>query len=455
MLGYTAQELANMTVFDVTLEADKPRLREVRAELFSGRRDRTRQEKRVRRKSGDALWINHIVAIVRPPMDAPAFTIELIEDIGERKHAEEEAVQAARTIQALSEQRESQIRLVIDTIPAIVWRTLPDGTLDFTNKRWREYTGRSLGDAVEESTSRIHPDDFPRVMPRWQEDMACGRPGEYEMRLRRADGEYRWFMVRIVPLRDEQGTIVQWYGTSTDIEDRKQAADALRESEQKSRRMAEKLKALTRRLVELQEKERRDIARELHDRVGQTLTAMRINMDLIRKRLDERDDPSIRSRNEDSCGLIESAFKAVKNVMYELRPPMLEEHGLVAPLQWYAKLFTERTGIRVEVRGDEDRRCRPEVELALFRIAQEALTNVARHAQARRVQIELRDTGEGVVFTIEDDGKGFDGNGERRAKSGYGLITMRERAEAVGGAFEASSASGRGARITVKAPRQP
>jgi two-component system sensor histidine kinase UhpB len=181
---------------------------------------------------------------------------------------------------------------------------------------------------------------------------------------------------------------------------------------------------------------------------------MRINMDLIRKRLDERDDPSIRSRNEDTRSLIESAFKAVQNVMYELRPPMLEEHGLVAPLQWYAKQFSERTGIRVEVHGDEDRRCSPEVELALFRIAQEALNNVARHAQARCVQIEFRDTGDEVVFTIEDDGKGFGGAGERGAKAGYGLITMRERADSVGGTFEASSAGGRGTRITVKVREQ-
>src|SRR5260221_6515666 len=197
----------------------------------------------------------------------------------------------------------------------MAWSVLPDGAVDYVNQRWLEYTGLSLEKALEEVNHTVHPEDLPEVMEKWLVDMAAGEPCDYEMRLRRADGEYRWFLVRTVPLRDEQGNIVKWYGTSTDIDDRKTAADALQGSERKARRLAERSRALARRLVELQENERRDIARELHDRVGQTLTAMRINMDLIGKRLEEHDDALIRRRNEDSRGLIETAFKAVENVM--------------------------------------------------------------------------------------------------------------------------------------------
>jgi len=234
----------------------------------------------------------------------------------------------------------------------------------------------------------------------------------------------------------------------TNLEQLQLAQDGLRASE-------ESYRALTRRMVGLQEQERRDIARELHDCVGQTLTAMRINMDMIRTRLAEHDDALIRRRNNDSLELIESAFKAVENVMYELRPPMIDEYGLIAPLQWYAKKFADRTGIRVEVRGDENWRCGPEIELALFRIAQEALNNVARHAQARHVAIELREIGPHIVLTIEDDGVGFDREADRTEKAGYGFITMRERAEAVGGTFALQSESGKGTRITVSVPRKP
>ena len=120
-------------------------------------------------------------------------------------------------------QSEDRLRLVIDTIPTMVWSLLPDGALDFVNQRWLEYTGLPLEEALADSMRTVHPEDVPRVMEKWRTDMAVGEQCEYELRLRRADGEYRWVLVRTVPLRDEQGSIVKWYGTAVDIEDRKRA----------------------------------------------------------------------------------------------------------------------------------------------------------------------------------------------------------------------------------------
>jgi PAS domain S-box-containing protein len=112
----------------------------------------------------------------------------------------------------------------------MAWSLLPDGAVDFVNQRWLDYTGLSLEEALAEPTHTIHPEDLPTVMEKWRRDMAVGEQCEYELRLRRADGEYRWFLVRTVPLRDEQGNIVKWYGTSTDINKRKNAENALRDS---------------------------------------------------------------------------------------------------------------------------------------------------------------------------------------------------------------------------------
>ncbi len=137
----------------------------------------------------------------------------------------------AEKIQALSRQKDDHLRLVIDTIPTMAWSIRPDGAVDFVNQRWLEYTGLSFGTALKEAIHIVHPGDLPRVMEKWSVDMAAGEPYEGEMRLRRADGEYRWFLNRTVALRDEEGNIVKWYGTATDIEDRKRAEDALRESE--------------------------------------------------------------------------------------------------------------------------------------------------------------------------------------------------------------------------------
>src|SRR5258705_8572639 len=142
------------------------------------------------------------------------------------------AIEAKRAEDALR-RSEDRLRLVIDTIPTMAWSVLPDGAVDFVNQRWLEYTGLSFKEALEGATHTVHPEDLPAVMEKWSVDMAAGKPCEYELRLRRADGEYRWFLIRTVPLRNEQGHIVKWYGTSTEIEDRKRAEDALRRSEEK------------------------------------------------------------------------------------------------------------------------------------------------------------------------------------------------------------------------------
>jgi len=154
-----------------------------------------------------------------------------------------EAIEAKRSEDALRKS-EDGLRIVIDTIPAMAWSVLPDGAVDFLNQRWLDYAGVSLEQYIEAPTRAIHPEDIPRVLEKWRAVMAAGERYEDEMRLRRADGEYRWFLIRTVPLRDEQGNIVKWYGTSTDIEDRKRAEDALRRSEDRLRHVVDTIPAI-------------------------------------------------------------------------------------------------------------------------------------------------------------------------------------------------------------------
>lgn len=154
-----------------------------------------------------------------------------------------EAPEPRRSEEALRKS-EDVLRMVIDTIPTMAWSVLPDGTVDFLNQRWMDYAGLSLEAYVSDPMQVLHPDDIPRVMEKWLIDMPAGLPYEDEMRLRRADGEYRWFLIRTVPLRDQQGNIVKWYGTSTDIEDRKRAEDALRESEDRLRLVVDTIPAI-------------------------------------------------------------------------------------------------------------------------------------------------------------------------------------------------------------------
>ena len=175
---------------------------------------------RILRADGCERFVHSEGEVVRDTSGRPLCAFGILQDITERKESE-------NTLRL----SESQLRLVIDTIPAMAWSLLPDGTLDFINHRWLEYTGLTLQEALEQAKGTIHPEDVSRVMEKWGRDMAAGNLYEDEMRLRRADGEYRWFLVRTAPLFDEERKILKWYGTSTDIEDRKQAEEALRETQ--------------------------------------------------------------------------------------------------------------------------------------------------------------------------------------------------------------------------------
>jgi signal transduction histidine kinase len=214
------------------------------------------------------------------------------------------------------------------------------------------------------------------------------------------------------------------------------------------------LQALSRRLVDVQESERRRFSRELHDQVGQNLTALSINLDILKTQL-PGGNAALRLRLEDAGTLLESTAASIENVMAELRPPMLDDYGLLPALQWYANDFARRTGIAVAVVGEESgERLAQAAEIALFRIVQEALNNVAKHAHAANVRIELERTCAELTVTVADDGIGYGAtpaNAARR-RSGLGMVTMRERTQAVGGQFEIGPAPIGGTRVVVRVP---
>jgi signal transduction histidine kinase len=223
------------------------------------------------------------------------------------------------------------------------------------------------------------------------------------------------------------------------------------------RESQEQLQALSRRQVEVQEIERRRLSSELHDRVGQNLTALSINLDILKTRMTPTSaDEEIASRLDDSQHLLAATADTIDNVMSELRPPMLDDYGLHAALSWHARDFTKRTGLDVKVRGDEaGERPRPETEITLFRIAQEALNNVAKHARAKHVAIALEFRPGECIMSVADDGCGFAGGrpAANNKRQGVGMVTMRERAQAVGGTFEVRPAPGGGTQVIVRVPR--
>lgn len=216
----------------------------------------------------------------------------------------------------------------------------------------------------------------------------------------------------------------------------------------------EQLRALNQKLTDVQEAERKQLARELHDEMGQALTAISINLAAIAQELPPDCAEDFLERLNESKMLADQTLEQVRELSFNLRPAMLDDLGLVPTLHWYIKRYEKRVSIPValEVGGLEER-LPTNIETALYRIFQEALTNVARHAQASHVYLEIHRRESGVIAQIRDDGCGFDMIqvlGQETPTSGTGLLGMRERTVLLGGTFKIYSEPGAGTRVSIE-----
>jgi two-component system sensor histidine kinase UhpB len=232
-----------------------------------------------------------------------------------------------------------------------------------------------------------------------------------------------------------------------DITERKKAEEVLHQNR-------ERLRVLSRRLVEVQEEERHAIARELHDRVGQNLAALTLNLNILRNQLSAEILEKVGTRLNDSVTLVKDILTITRSVMTDLRPNVLDDYGLDAAINEYAERFTQRYGIRVTTHTPTTPtpRLDPGVEMTLLRIAQEALTNIAKHSQATQAVMTLEMENNAVLMTIEDNGQGILSWQKVNQPGSHGLRIMRERAEAFGGSLKVHSTYKNGTTIEVKIP---
>ncbi len=212
------------------------------------------------------------------------------------------------------------------------------------------------------------------------------------------------------------------------------------------------LAALSRQLITAQETERRHLARELHDEIGQVLTAVHISLQQVRGVCDSAAWP----RLDESAGIVKGAIQQVRDLSLNLRPAILDDFGLEAALRWYLETQRQQTGCAIDFQAQSTGAALPpELTSACFRIVQEAVTNVQRHARAQHVWVKLEQTDDYVRLVVRDDGVGFDAEAvRRRAAAGrsFGVLGMQERAELLGGQFELRSAPGQGCEAQVRLP---
>ncbi len=296
---------------------------------------------------------------------------------------------------------------------------------------------RSKGARMEDYLEAVHPDDRDWVQRRRGQLLDGTGSTDIEYRVVWPDGSVHWVFGRATVVRDPCGRPVRVYGTNADITERKHAEEELA-------RRARQQEALSRKLIEAQEAERRAVARELHDDFGQVLTALKLN---LQRR--DRDDA-------ESIALVDGAIARMRDLAQDLRPPLLDELGLEASLRWYVEREAKRAGLAFHVAlAKLPARPPNAVETTCFRVAQEALTNVIRHARARRVDVELSQTNDTLQLIVRDDGRGFDVAAARqRATQGgsQGLLSMQERVALASGALDIDSAPGRGTVIRARLP---
>jgi PAS domain S-box-containing protein len=378
--------------------------------------------------------------------------LEQLNDELERRVSDRtlELEQKALELQQLNSdlgRKNQELDAMVQTSPDIIFSRHADGARDYVSSRFYEYTGAPAGSAIGFGWFEyLHPDDKERSLAHWMRCVQSGEAYESEYRLSGVDGQYRWFRARAVPLRDPEGNIVKWYGTCSDIHDSKLLEQSIRDSAIELERMVDvrtaELRRLSTRLMTMQDEERRRIAREIHDGLGQELAAAKMIMDGI---LSKNSSPSMQQASSDASQLVDRAIKQVRTISHLLHPPLLDEVGLVSALRWYLEGLSERSGIEIhlEVEPSDLSRLRPDIETAIFRIIQEALTNMFRHSGAHTGSVSLTESEGRIAVTVRDDGKGIEEQviQLRPDSLGVGIGGMRQRVRELGGSLRLANAN--------------
>jgi PAS domain S-box-containing protein len=362
--------------------------------------------------------------------------IESIVDITERELAQDEL---------------ARLRKAVETAGEVIFLTDRGGIITYVNPEFTRLYGYAAERVVGKTTPRILKSEMmtPRDYELFWQTLLSRRVVKGEIINRCKDGSFVTVEGSASPIIDENDAIVGFLAIQRDITARKQAEETLQQ-------YADRLRALSAQIADVTETERQQLALELHDQVGQNLSALGINLNIVRSQMPEQTTTAVRSRLDDSLSLLEQTAERIRDVMADLRPPVLDDYGLVAALHWYGERLTRRTDVVVSVEGDESiPRLAPRVENALFRIAQEALTNVVKHAQATQVAVTVTVDRETLCLSVADDGIGLDPAvlAEPDQWHGWGLLTMIERAEAVGGRCRIESDPGHGTRVIVEVDR--
>ena len=297
---------------------------------------------------------------------------------------------------------------------------------------------------------------FPEEIALGEQEIELRRRGianQMDFRARHKDGMPRWVLASASPIYDSHGKYVGALSIFSDITERKHAEHERENLLHQVKRAREQLQTLSRQLIDAQEHERRHIARELHDEVGQVMSAVKANLETIQL---APDPATLAADLTESIHIVDRALEQIRAIALDLRPSLLDDFGLAPTLDWYLQRQMKRAHLAIAFESDlNDARFAPEIETTAFRFIQAALTNVERHARATQVQVCARRTNDALELSVRDDGVGFDvATARAHARHGVtlGLLALEERVQLVGGALTLTSTPGQGAEIRATIP---
>lgn len=440
-LGYAPSEVIGRKLSDFLTEGSRKFAEEVVLPQFLEKGYCKGIPYRFVKKSGEIVDVLLSAIAERDAQGNIKRSLSLLVDVTEQKRAQEQLRVAKEQLRSYSEdlerqvaQRTGEITGILKNTPSVVYLKDTEYRYILVNSRFEQLFGLREEEVQGKTDHDLFPPDVAdRIRANDRQVFAEGRAHHIEESLPSEDGPRTYLTVKF-PLTDDRGYMRSICGIATDITVIIKAQDQMRR--------------LSGRIMAGQEKERTAIARELHDELGQVLTALKMDSVWLRERL-KQSDPDAAERAAEACELIDETIGNVRSIALRLRPGVLDDLGLIPALEWHIGDFEKRTRISCNFEHADVPEVGNVVATAAYRIAQEALTNVARHSRASRVFVSLRVEAGNLILAVADEGLGFDPSFMADAE-GLGIAGMRERAALVGGSMEIQSQPGRGTVVTFR-----
>jgi PAS domain S-box-containing protein len=458
IFGYTAEEAIGRPITLIIPPELQNEEKEILRKVRNGERVEHFETVRVT-KSGDLLNISLTVSPVKDSQGRIVGASKIAHDITERKR-----------IQQLAKEREARLRAAFSQTYSFLILLTPDGTIIEVNRAALEAACRNRDEVVGRKLWEPWWSQLPDEVAILKNSVARAAGGELvreECYFCLADGSRRYAHRTLSPVLDEAGNLVMIVATALDITEQKELREELearvkqrtQELEDKNAALLEQagtVRQLSGRLLRAQDEERRRIARDLHDSSGQMLVAIQLHLTPFEAEAEKLGAEFAKGIRE-SLALVEQLSKELRTVSYLLHPPLLDEAGLPSALRWYAEGFAQRSQIEVQLEVPPDLgRLPSDLEMTMFRIVQECLTNIHRHSGGKAATIRVVRSGEEVCLQVEDNGRGMPGakNGrssQKPVRAGVGIQGMQERVKQLGGRFEIQSDEG-GTVVTARLP---